>query len=191
MLCILYVVYFVYYVFCILRILNIIHFVYYVFYQKKKKKAFALKHCVCVKWKRSMILKLFPWRNPENNYPYYEEFRSIKNCKDTVVSARRLLQNLQLPDKNSRVISRYTYNFLQYLKYCSYVSIPLFLTEPDWRNTVLDSGKKSNSILVTCQVRHFQLVSCHKYRVLLWTRQGTRFCHYVCPSLGILYKICR
>ena len=44
------------------------------------------------------------------------------------LSARRLLQYLQFPDKNSRDISRKIYNFLRYLK--KLVFIPLFLSEP-------------------------------------------------------------
>jgi hypothetical protein len=36
--------------------------------------------------------------------------------RETVVNARRLLQDVQLRDKNSRDILKYIYNFLQYLK---------------------------------------------------------------------------
>jgi hypothetical protein len=47
-----------------------------------------------------------------------------------VVSARRLLQCFNLPDKNSRCISRCTYNFLRYCKMlCIYSSI--FRRTPD------------------------------------------------------------
>jgi hypothetical protein len=37
-------------------------------------------------------------------------------CKETVVSSRRLLQYFQLPDKNSRDISKYTFNFCDVVK---------------------------------------------------------------------------
>jgi hypothetical protein len=47
-----------------------------------------------------------------------------------VVSARRLLQCCQMPDKNSRDISRYVYlNFFAVFKNI-YVFNPLFLAEP-------------------------------------------------------------
>ena len=49
---------------------------------------------------------------------------------EAVVRARRLLQYFQLPDKNSRDISRYIYNFLERFKTVIYVFIPLILLEP-------------------------------------------------------------
>ena len=49
--------------------------------------------------------------------------------KQTVVGSLRLLQCFQLPDKNSRDISRYIYNcFAVFQNSC--VFIPLFLLEP-------------------------------------------------------------
>ena len=44
-----------------------------------------------------------------------------KNYKETVVSALRLLQYFHLPDKNSRDISRYIYNFLWHFKIVMYL----------------------------------------------------------------------
>ena len=52
-----------------------------------------------------------------------------KYHKETVVSARRLLQYFQTPDKYSLDISRYIYNFFPAVQN-SYVFIPLFLSEP-------------------------------------------------------------
>jgi hypothetical protein len=49
--------------------------------------------------------------------------------KETVVSARRLLQYFQLPDIYSRKIPRYNYNFLRHFKTVMYF-ITLFLSEP-------------------------------------------------------------
>jgi hypothetical protein len=50
-----------------------------------------------------------------------------KNYKETVVSARRLLQYFQLPDKNSRDIPRY---FFFAVFQNSYAFSPLFVAEP-------------------------------------------------------------
>ena len=55
----------------------------------------------------------------------------LKLCvyKEAVVSARRLLQNFQFPDKNCRDISRYIYTLFAFFKN-SYVNLRLFLSEP-------------------------------------------------------------
>ena len=42
--------------------------------------------------------------------------KAIKKYNETVVSAQRLLQYFQLPDKNSHHISKYTYNFMRCFK---------------------------------------------------------------------------
>jgi hypothetical protein len=63
-----------------------------------------------------------PKKNPANK-------NWKKNYKETVVSARRLLRNFQLPNRNSRDISRYIYNpFAAFQN--SNVFIPVFLPEP-------------------------------------------------------------
>jgi hypothetical protein len=51
--------------------------------------------------------------------------KTNKNYKETVVSALRLLQHFQLPDKNSRHILRYIHNFCgisKHLCICSSIS---------------------------------------------------------------------
>jgi hypothetical protein len=56
---------------------------------------------------RPVFLNIFfPWRNPYNNGSYPKNALPKKTKKkkyeETVVSARRLLQYFQLPEKNSR-----------------------------------------------------------------------------------------
>ena len=52
-----------------------------------------------------------------------------ESCKGTVVSARRLRQYLQLLDKNSRSISRYSFILFVILQN-SYIFILIFLSKP-------------------------------------------------------------
>jgi hypothetical protein len=49
--------------------------------------------------------------------------------KEMVLCIRSLLQYFQLPDNNSRNITRYIYNFVSVFQN-SYVSIPILLSEP-------------------------------------------------------------
>ena len=59
-----------------------------------------------------------------------EDFPHTSRDTEMAVSARRLLQYFQLPDKNSRDISRFIYNFCGVSKYSCIVFISLFLAEP-------------------------------------------------------------
>ena len=64
-----------------------------------------------------MFLRLFRGGMPKIIFLHPEEPLPIKmgkKDKETVVSARRLLQYFKLPDTTSSDISRYVYHFLRY-----------------------------------------------------------------------------
>jgi hypothetical protein len=50
-----------------------------------------------------------------------EKKKKRKKKKEAFVSSRRLLQYFRLPNKNSRDISRYIYNFLRYFRIVTYL----------------------------------------------------------------------
>jgi hypothetical protein len=79
--------------------------------------------CVCWFFFIKPLKQLFISRGT----PAYKN--KTKKYKETLVSALRLLQYCQLPDKNCRDISRYIYNVFAVFQN-SYVFIPLLLSGP-------------------------------------------------------------
>ena len=68
---------------------------------------------------RPVFLRHFPMEEPLKQFSIFREtsvYENKKNYENTFVSARRLLQYFPLPDKNSRDILRYIYNFLRFFK---------------------------------------------------------------------------
>jgi hypothetical protein len=75
---------------------------------------------------RLVFLRLLPMEEPLKQFSVFREIfvyenKTKKYIKMTFVSARRLLQYFPLPDKNSRDISRYIYNFLRFFKIIMYI----------------------------------------------------------------------
>jgi hypothetical protein len=103
---------------------------------------------------KAVFLKLFPWRNTEEPLPMKTK---RKNYKETVVSARRLLQCFRLPDKNSHDISEvYLWFFCSISKQLCVCSI-LFIRTQRFRGTLF--GKHSY------EASYWQLNLCGKVTV--------------------------
>ena len=92
------------------------------------------KHILLLTWiKYSSVSQTFFREGTIIHIPKKKKTLQIKtqkrNYKETVVSARRLLRNFQLPNRNSLDISRYIYNCFAVFQN-SFVFIPVFLSEP-------------------------------------------------------------
>jgi hypothetical protein len=111
--------------------------------------------------------------------------------KETVVSALRLLQYFQLPDKNSRDLSRYIYNFFfppRYFKIVMYL-FHYFSRNPKCCSVERKGSAEPNSTNTGVETIRYKYICCVKWVTCL-PSDHILFRHSLWPARTSALRLC-